>query len=230
LGVASERIYVTGSIKFDIHVSEQQIEQGRSLRASFGQERPVWIAASTHNGEDEHILEVHRQLLHKHPDLLLIIVPRHPERFNDVAKLCHDHGFNTKKRSEMASALTAKTSIVVGDTMGEMMTYLAASDVCFMGGSLLGKKVGGHNLLEPAAIGIPSLIGPSYFNFKEITQQLVDNQGTIVCENTEQIFCSVSNLIEKPSLASTMGSASQQVVRQNQGALTRTLDSLSTPV
>jgi 3-deoxy-D-manno-octulosonic-acid transferase len=173
---------------------------------------------------------VHRQLLHEHPDLLLIIVPRHPERFNDVAKLCHDHGFNTKKRSEMASALTAKTSIVVGDTMGEMMTYLAASDVCFMGGSLLGKKVGGHNLLEPAAIGIPSLIGPSYFNFKEITQQLVDNQGTIVCENTEQIFCSVSKLIEKPSLASTMGSASQQVVRQNQGALTRTLDSLSTPV
>jgi 3-deoxy-D-manno-octulosonic-acid transferase len=230
LGVASERIYVTGSIKFDIHVSEQQIEQGRSLRASFGQERSVWIAASTHNGEDEHILEVHQRLLRKHPELLLIIVPRHPERFNDVAKLCHDRGFSTEKRSEMVSALTDKTSIVVGDTMGEMMTYLAASDVCFMGGSLLGKKVGGHNLLEPAAIGIPSLIGPSYFNFKEITQQLVDNQGTIVCENTEQIFCSVSKLIEKPSLASAMGSASQGVVRRNQGALTRTLDRLPATV
>lgn len=230
LGIDSKRIHVTGSIKFDIQISEQQIEQGHVLREAFGQARPVWIAASTHHGEDEQILDVHRQLLNKYPDLLLVMVPRHPERFNDVANLCREHGFNTEKRSELVYPIPVKTSVVVGDTMGEMMAYLAASDICFMGGSLLGNKVGGHNLLEPAAMGLPTLTGSSFFNFEEITQQLVDNQGTIVCHNIEQIFCSVSTLIEKPSLASAMGKASKQVVARNQGALTRTLDSLSATI
>lgn len=230
LGINSKRIHVTGSIKFDIHIAKQQIEQGHVLREAFGQTRPVWIAASTHHGEDNQILDVHKQLLNKHPELLLVIVPRHPERFNDVVNLCREQGFNTVRRSELVYPLPAKTSVVVGDTMGEMMVYLAASDICFMGGSLLGNKIGGHNLLEPAAMGRPTLTGPSYFNFKEITQQLVDNRGTLICHNTEQIFCSISKLIEKPSLASAMGEASKQVVERNQGALSRTLDSLSTTI
>jgi 3-deoxy-D-manno-octulosonic-acid transferase len=112
--------------------------------------------------------------------------------------------------------------------MGEMMSYLAASDICFMGGSLLGNKVGGHNLLEPAALGIPSLTGPSYFNFADITEQLVNNKGTMVCESTEQIVSAVSKLITEPSLAIAMGDASKHTVSQNQGALRRTLDRLAT--
>jgi 3-deoxy-D-manno-octulosonic-acid transferase len=228
LGIATERIQVTGSVKFDIQVTEQQIEQGRALRAKLGQDRPVWIAASTHQGEDEQLLAVHKQLLSTHPTLLLVIVPRHPERFNNVAKLCKSQGFTRAKRSKLISALPSETSVVVGDTMGEMMSYLAASDVCFMGGSLLGNKVGGHNLLEPAALGIPSLTGPSYFNFTDITEQLVNNKGTMVCESTEQIVSAVSKLITEPSLAIAMGDANKHTVSQNQGALRRTLDSLAT--
>ncbi|GMQ47943.1 lipid IV(A) 3-deoxy-D-manno-octulosonic acid transferase [Vibrio sp. 10N] len=227
LGIAPERIQVTGSIKFDIQITDKQIEQGKALRKQLGQDRPVWIAASTHDGEDEQVLTVHKQLLQNHPELLLIVVPRHPERFESVAKLCKDQGFGAMKRTELNSVLSSETSVVLGNTMGEMMSYLAASDVCFMGGSLLGKKVGGHNLLEPAALGLPVLTGPSYFNFTDITEQLVENDGAIICQDTEQISIAVSKLIEQSSLATEMGIACKQVVNRNQGALRHTLDRLS---
>ncbi len=227
LGIAPERIQVTGSIKFDIHITKQQIEQGKALRKQLGQERPAWIAASTHDGEDEQILAVHQKLLSNHPELLLIIVPRHPERFDNVVELCQTQGFEVSKRTELHSALPSETSVIVGNTMGEMMSYLAAGDICFMGGSLLGNKVGGHNLLEPAALGMPVLTGPSYFNFADITEQLVENDGAIICQDTEQISMAVSKLIEQPSFAAKMGVASKQVVVRNQGALRRTLEHLS---
>ncbi|MCV5222483.1 3-deoxy-D-manno-octulosonic acid transferase, partial [Escherichia coli] len=135
---------VTGSIKFDIQISDHVKQQGEALRAQLGKDRPVWIAASTHKGEDELVLDAHRQVLKSHPNALLVLVPRHPERFDDVFTLCQQQGFNTVRRTS-THAVETDTQVYLGDTMGEMLTLMGAADICFMGGSLIGDKVGGHN-------------------------------------------------------------------------------------
>ncbi len=149
LGVDSGRVSVTGSIKFDIEVQPESFAHGKQLRETLGTTRPVWIAASTHEGEDEKVIAAHKALLQTVPDALLLLVPRHPERFNQVEKLCIESGFSVERKSQTQGPISNTTALFLGDTMGEMMAYLAASDVCFMGGSLIGKKVGGHNVLEP---------------------------------------------------------------------------------
>ncbi len=154
LGVSKEKLAVTGSIKFDIQISDQVKKAGRELRESLGLNRPVWIAASTHKGEDEQVLQAHKEVLAQHPEALLIIVPRHPERFDDVFALCQNSGFNSTRRTN-AAIVNADTQVYLADTMGEMLILLGASDVCFMAGSLLGNKVGGHNVLEPVALNVP---------------------------------------------------------------------------
>ncbi|TNZ67509.1 lipid IV(A) 3-deoxy-D-manno-octulosonic acid transferase, partial [Vibrio parahaemolyticus] len=171
LGVNKEKLSVTGSIKFDIQISDHVKQQGKALRAQLGKDRPVWIAASTHKGEDEQVLEAHKQILESHPNALLILVPRHPERFDDVFALCKKQGFETVRRTEKQPAENT-TQIYLGDTMGEMLVLIGAADICFMGGSLIGDKVGGHNVLEPAALGVPVITGPSYYNFTEIVNLL----------------------------------------------------------
>ncbi|HDU8586217.1 TPA: lipid IV(A) 3-deoxy-D-manno-octulosonic acid transferase [Vibrio alginolyticus] len=172
LGVEKKKLSVTGSIKFDIQISEQVKQQGQQLRAQLGKDRPIWIAASTHKGEDEQVLDAHRQVLKSHPNALLILVPRHPERFDDVFALCQNSGFNSTRRTN-AAIVNADTQVYLADTMGEMLILLGASDVCFMAGSLLGDKVGGHNVLEPVALNVPVISGPSYFNFKAIVEDMI---------------------------------------------------------
>ncbi|EKO3811771.1 lipid IV(A) 3-deoxy-D-manno-octulosonic acid transferase [Vibrio harveyi] len=172
LGVSKEKLAVTGSIKFDIQISDQVKKAGRELRESLGLNRPVWIAASTHKGEDEQVLQAHKEVLAQHPEALLIIVPRHPERFDDVFALCQNSGFNSTRRTN-AAIVNADTQVYLADTMGEMLILLGASDVCFMAGSLLGNKVGGHNVLEPVALNVPVISGPSYFNFKAIVEDMI---------------------------------------------------------
>ncbi|MCS0305950.1 lipid IV(A) 3-deoxy-D-manno-octulosonic acid transferase [Vibrio diabolicus] len=172
LGVEKKKLSVTGSIKFDIQISEQVKQQGQQLRAQLGNDRPIWIAASTHKGEDEQVLDAHRQVLKSHPNALLILVPRHPERFDDVFALCQNSGFNSTRRTN-AAIVNADTQVYLADTMGEMLILLGASDVCFMAGSLLGDKVGGHNVLEPVALNVPVISGPSYFNFKSIVEDMI---------------------------------------------------------
>lgn len=171
LGVSEEKLHVTGSIKFDITVSDEVIQAGNLLREQIGQDRPVWIAASTHQGEDEQVLNAHKEIMKTLPDAALILVPRHPERFDAVAQLVANENFSFARRTSADSLDSIQ--VYIGDTMGEMLTLMQAADVCFMGGSLIGDKVGGHNLLEPTAIGIPSLIGPSFYNFKDITERLI---------------------------------------------------------
>lgn len=134
LGVSKEKLEVTGSIKFDIQISQDVREQGKALRTELGHDRPVWIAASTHKGEDEQVLEAHRQVLESHPDALLVLVPRHPERFDNVFELCQKQGFNTVRRTSQTE-VTESTQVYLGDTMGEMLTLIGAADVCFMGES-----------------------------------------------------------------------------------------------
>ncbi|HAS6340962.1 TPA: 3-deoxy-D-manno-octulosonic acid transferase [Vibrio vulnificus] len=221
LGVPTNKLRVTGSIKFDIHISDEIKRQGVELRALLGQQRPVWIAASTHKGEDEQVLDAHRQVLETHPNALLILVPRHPERFDSVFELCQTQGFETVRRTQ-TNSVADSTQVYLGDTMGEMLILLGAADVCFMGGSLVGDKVGGHNVLEPAALGVPVITGPSYYNFKEITIALVQAKGIIVIESsllgqkTQQLLCHSDR-------QKLVADAALNVVRKNQGALTRAL-------
>ncbi|CAH6795605.1 KDO transferase [Vibrio chagasii] len=225
LGLDKASVHVTGSIKFDIEVSAEHVENGKALREQFGFDRDVWIAASTHQGEDDVVLDAHKQLIKDNPNALLIIVPRHPERFNQVTELAKQHGFNTVTRTSQ-QPLTSDVEVYIADTMGEMLVLLGGADVCFMGGSLIGDKVGGHNLLEPAALQLPLLNGPSYFNFSEITDKLLEAQAVTICHNSNEISGQLKELFTQPNLRKDKGLAAYQVVEQNRGALDKTLSFL----
>jgi len=225
LGIEKYKVEVTGSIKFDNAISQQVKEQGQQLKNSLGSKRPIWIAVSTHEGEDEQVLAAHREVLKTIPDALLMLVPRHPERFNEVFLLCQQQHFNVEKRSTNKT-ITDGTQVYLADTMGEMLTLLGAADICFMGGSLVGNKVGGHNLLESAALGLPSLTGPSFFNFTEITKQLCDANATTIINNSNELSNQVIHLLTDKEQQDQQGIAALKVVKENQGAITKTLQSL----
>ncbi|WP_426697465.1 lipid IV(A) 3-deoxy-D-manno-octulosonic acid transferase [Aeromonas hydrophila] len=218
LGLGRERLAVTGSIKFDIQLDEQVQAKGRALRQLLGADRPVWIAASTHQGEDEQVLAAFDRVLAAQPSALLILVPRHPERFERVAALCAPYGC---VRRTAGGAVGEHDKVYLGDTMGELPLMLAAADVAFVGGSLV--KVGGHNLLEPAALGKPCLSGPAYFNFSDITRQLVAQGGAAVVADAAELGEQVSALLADESRRREMGEQARAVVLRNQGALARTL-------
>ena len=224
LGARPETVEVTGSIKFDLTIDPQLLERAVELRGQWrALERPVWIAASTHDGEDEVVLAAHRQLLASHPDALLILVPRHPERFNSVFGLCQQQGFATVRRSS-GDAVSANTSVLLGDTMGELLFLYALADSAFVGGSLVPN--GGHNLLEPAALAKPVLSGPHLFNFLEIAAQLRSAGALQEVEDAEGLAVAVQRLFELPRDAQRMAEAGLKVMRTNQGALQRLLDGL----
>ncbi|EGQ9349973.1 lipid IV(A) 3-deoxy-D-manno-octulosonic acid transferase [Vibrio parahaemolyticus] len=226
LGVEKKKLSVTGSIKFDIQISEQVKQQGQQLRAQLGNDRPIWIAASTHKGEDELVLDAHRQVLKSHPNALLVLVPRHPERFDDVFTLCQHQGFNTVRRTS-THAVETNTQVYLGDTMGEMLVLIGAADICFMGGSLIGDKVGGHNVLEPTALGLPIINGPSYFNFKEIVDTLISTDALVLLQDSHQLGTTILHLVNSPQQCEQMGSRSNEFMKHNQGALSRTVSLLN---
>ncbi|WP_353187907.1 lipid IV(A) 3-deoxy-D-manno-octulosonic acid transferase [Pseudomonas sp.] len=224
LGARSETVEVTGSIKFDLTIDPQLLQRAAELRSRWqAQDRPVWIAASTHEGEDEVVLDAHRRLLGSHPDALLILVPRHPERFNSVFDLCQREGFATVRRSTGAN-VDAQTSVLLGDTMGELLFLYALADSAFVGGSLVPN--GGHNLLEPAALAKPVLSGPHLFNFLDIAAQLREAGALAEVDDAEGLAVEVQRLFELPRDAQRMAEAGLAVMRRNQGALQRLLDSL----
>ncbi|ELL4669417.1 lipid IV(A) 3-deoxy-D-manno-octulosonic acid transferase [Vibrio fluvialis] len=225
LGFQPEQVQVTGSIKFDIEIAPTVLEQGKQLRAELGVARPVWIAASTHDGEDAILLDAHQALLKQFPNALLILVPRHPERFNAVFDLCIQHGFTTHRRTSSAS-IAPGTQIYLGDTMGELLTLISAADICFMGGSLIGEKVGGHNLLEPAALGKPLLNGPSYYNFSEIMQLLQSARAVEICMNAQEITMYLLTLFSSPDKLSQIGKRALLVLKDNKGAVKKTLSDI----
>ena len=224
LGARPERVSVTGSIKFDLHIDASLTARAAEQRAQWGADaRPVWIAASTHGGEDEVILIAHRKLLERHPDALLILVPRHPERFRDVFELCRQQGFATARRSGN-EAVGAEHQVLLGDTMGELLFLYALADVAFVGGSLVAN--GGHNLLEPAALGKPVLSGPHLFNFLEISQQLAAAGALREIDDAAGLALAVATLLGDSEQAQTMRDGGLRVLRANQGALERLLDGL----
>ncbi|ELV8719412.1 lipid IV(A) 3-deoxy-D-manno-octulosonic acid transferase [Vibrio vulnificus] len=222
LGLPTNKLSVTGSIKFDIHISDEIKHQGAELRTLLGQQRPVWIAASTHKGEDEQVLDAHRQVLETHPNALLILVPRHPERFDSVFELCQTQGFETVRRTQ-ANTIADSTQVYLGDTMGEMLILLGAADVCFMGGSLVGDKVGGHNVLEPAALGIPMIIGPSYYNFKDIVDRLLVDNNIEVANDYKCITLSLEKYFSDERLALAEKQKLLSFVNINSGSLSNTV-------
>lgn len=225
LGARPESVEVTGSIKFDLTIDPQLLQRATELRSQWqAQDRPVWIAASTHEGEDEVVLDAHRRLLANHPDALLILVPRHPERFNSVFDLCQREGFATVRRSTGAN-VDAQTSVLLGDTMGELLFLYALADSAFVGGSLVPN--GGHNLLEPAALAKPVLSGPHLFNFLDIAAQLREAGALAEVDDAEGLAVEVQRLFELPCDAQRMAEAGLAVMRRNQGALQRLLDGLA---
>lgn len=224
LGARPETVEVTGSIKFDLTIDPQLLQRAAELRGQWqALERPVWIAASTHEGEDEVVLNAHRRLLANHPDALLILVPRHPERFNSVFELCQREGFATVRRST-GTNVDAQTSVLLGDTMGELLFLYALADSAFVGGSLVAN--GGHNLLEPAALAKPVISGPHLFNFLDIAAQLREAGALAEVDDAEGLAVEVQRLFELPRDAQRMAEAGLAVMRRNQGALQRLQDGL----
>jgi 3-deoxy-D-manno-octulosonic-acid transferase len=224
LGARPECVSVTGSIKFDLTIDPELPARARALRASWGAaERPVWIAASTHAGEDEIVLAAHRRLLAERPDALLILVPRHPERFDSVHVLCRREGFATVRRSS-GEPVRAGDQVLLGDTMGELLFLYALADVAFVGGSLVPN--GGHNLLEPAALGLPVLSGPHVFNFLEIAAQLRRAGGLVEVTDAQTLQEEVQQLGADASRRQCMSRAGFDVLKANLGALKHLLGGL----
>ncbi|MGY4531582.1 3-deoxy-D-manno-octulosonic-acid transferase [Pseudomonas sp. TE3786] len=224
LGARPECVSVTGSIKFDLSIDAELLQRAAALRTEWQiGTRPVWIAASTHAGEDEIILAAHQQLLTRHPEALLILVPRHPERFNSVFELCGRIGLNTVRRST-AAPVNDTTQVLLGDTMGELLFLYALADIALVGGSLVAN--GGHNLLEPAALGKPVLAGPHLFNFLDIAAQLREAGALREVANAQQLAAVVNELWQKPEAAEQMRAAGAAVMQRNQGALERLLEGL----
>ncbi|MGL5489281.1 MAG: lipid IV(A) 3-deoxy-D-manno-octulosonic acid transferase [Shewanella sp.] len=227
LGVAKEKISITGSLKFDIEINKQIIHRGKALRKQLGYNRPIWIAASTHNGEDEKILAAHKNILKVYNNALLILVPRHPERFNNVFNLSNNI-FNTARRTVLNNKpLNEGVQVYLGDTMGEMLVLMGASDVCFIGGSLLGDKVGGHNMLEPSALSKPIITGNSYYNFLAITEELKKNNAIIIIRSPEELSASVSNFFSNSSYRKVAGENSHFVFLKYSGAILSTIDKIN---
>lgn len=225
LGARPECVEVTGSIKFDLSVDAQLQVRASELRSEWGAaQRPVWIAASTHAGEDEIILGAHRQLLQQFPQALLILVPRHPERFASVFELCVREDFRSVRRS-LSEAVTADTQVLLGDTLGELMFLYALADLAFVGGSLIAN--GGHNLLEPAALGKPLLSGPHLFNFLEIAALLREAGDLLEVADSAELHAAVQRLFAEPELAVRMAAAGEAVLQANRGALARLLAGLA---
>lgn len=221
LGMSSERIKVTGSIKFDLDIPDSVIKAGKELRQSFGQDssgkqRPVWIAASTHESEDEQALQAFAMVREKIPEILLMLVPRHPERFSAVVSLCEKAGLNVVRRTEN-KLCDPNTQVFVGDSLGELLVFYAAADVAFVGGSLV--PTGGHNIMEPAALGLPIITGLHMFNFAEISKAMHEAGALQQVENNDQLATAIIDILTHPEKRHSMGDQGKYIVEKNRGSL-----------
>lgn len=220
LGASPERTWITGNIKFDIELPPDLGIRGAKLRHDLIGDRPVWIAASTHDGEEEQALDAHRIILQTMPDAVLILVPRHPERFSGVQSLLQKQNWKFVSRTSHKK-LAATTEVLLGDTMGELPLFYAASDVAFVGGTLV--PVGGHNLLEPGALGLPVITGPHLFNTQDIADLFADSGASQIVHNGNELAQAALPLLMDEDLAQAIGQKGKQIVESNRGALQRLL-------
>ncbi|WP_227369249.1 lipid IV(A) 3-deoxy-D-manno-octulosonic acid transferase [Halomonas sp. M20] len=222
LGMATSKTTVVGSLKFDISLSSSASTDSEHLRTMFSV-RPVWIAASTHSGEDEQMLVAHARLREIYPSALLILVPRHPQRFDNVTALCQ-RGGETLARRSLNETVRTDTTVYLGDTMGELMTLYGAADIAFVGGSLV--PIGGHNLLEPAAQGVPVLSGPELANFEDVATVLREARALVEVASAQALGEALITLMENPDERRRQGAAGRAAIAANVGALQRTLEGL----
>ncbi|MEO5626069.1 MAG: lipid IV(A) 3-deoxy-D-manno-octulosonic acid transferase [Dokdonella sp.] len=221
LGAAEPRLAIVGNLKFDMTVPEGVRDRGLTFRAAAGSGRPVWIAASTHEGEELTVLKAHAEVLRRFPDAMLLIAPRHPERFKPIVAACRAYGFRTQIRSEDGGADPTCQCFVV-DSMGELIEFYAAADVAFVGGSLV--PVGGHNLLEPAALACPVIVGPQTFNFEEVTEDLINAGAALRIVNGDALGSTVVRLLSREVERRSMGEAAHRVMARERGAVERTME------
>ena len=224
LGISEDKIHVTGSVKFDMDIDDSHLRLGKKLRRQLPDSQQVWIAASTHEGEDELVLEVHAKLRVLFPSAVLILVPRHPERFDAAYLLSAQAGFKTYKRTEH-TVIPQDADVFVGDVMGELLALYGASNVAFIGGSLV--EVGGHNPIEPGALGLPVIAGPHIFNFEAICQQLVKTGGMQVVPGADGLLEAVSYLFSHTDEAQQRGQNVLREIEASKGAVNRVVDYLS---
>ncbi len=215
LGYARENISVTGSIKFDTRQTAVAQEQSEAMRRILGVSRSVWIASSTRDGEEEAVLAAHRLVLERMPDALLMLVPRHPERFEKVAQLCRQRGFSVVTRSS-GQLCEASHSVYLGDSMGELATFYQAVDVAFVGGSLVDK--GGQNIMEPASLGLPVVFGPSMYNFAAISELMLCEQAAVRVDDAVALAGQVVAWLGDASERARVGENGRRVVAENRGA------------
>jgi 3-deoxy-D-manno-octulosonic-acid transferase len=230
LGVRKENMHITGSVKFDISPDEAVYKLGRQFKRWIGNGRPIMIAASTHAGEDEAVLEAFKLIKQQIPKCFLIIVPRHPERFDSVRHLIEQKGISFISRSETLSnqdslehqSIPCDTDILLGDTMGELLSLYQCCDVAFVGGSIA--KIGGHNILEAAVLGKPTVIGPHYFNFQDVSQEMINEKACFCVESTNELADIVIDLFKHPDKAHLASKNAILVLEKNRGSLKRLTD------
>lgn len=219
LGLAPQKLIVTGSVKFDLELPESLLKAAQDLKQSYGSQRPIFIAASTHDGEDPIILNAFSRVLKRHPTALLILVPRHPERFDNVVALSQKR-FKTLRRSS-GLLPDSDTQVMVGDTMGEMMLLYGCADVAFVGGSLIER--GGHNTIEPAYWALPIVCGPHTFNFADICKRLIGCGGMVTVYDEETLAEQVENWLAHPDEMKRVGENAARFADQNRGATDRVM-------
>ncbi len=226
LGVASSRIRVTGNLKFDTAAVASDVEQqGIDLRSRWGHERPAIVLGSSHKGEEAMMVAVFERLRIWHPDLVCVIVPRHPERFNAVYKSLAKTDYRTVRYTELHhAAANAEVDLVLADTMGDLMSFYCACDVAIVGGSFV--DIGGHNILEPIATRRPVIFGPYMSNFKEVARLVAESGAGVQAAGREELCAAIRSYLDDETLRSQAAGCGMALIDANRGALQRTLDGL----
>lgn len=218
IGAAPDRVRVTGNVKYDMEVPAAAIEAGRAFRARVAARRPVWIAGSTHEGEEEVVLAAHAIVRARHPEALLILVPRHPQRFDAVRALLRRRGVEFASRSA-GEEPAARHGVFLVDTLGELQMFYAAADVAFVAGSLV--PIGGHSLLEPAVLGLPMLSGPHNHNAQDVADLFEQCGALRIVRSKEELAQRTCDWFDDPARARADGERGRQAVAQSRGAVTR---------
>jgi len=221
IAIGADRMltHVIGNVKFDMQLGESVLEQGRALRHSILGARSVWVAGSTHAGEEEQMLAAQEEL--RPANAVLVLVPRHPQRFDSVADMLTRRGTRFERRST-GKPLRPEADVLLADTMGELAALYAAADAAFVGGSLV--PIGGHNLLEPAALGVPVITGPHTANSKDIARLLVQRGGAVVVGDSKELAGALRGLLADPAARERMGSAAREFVEAQRGSVARLID------
>ena len=216
IGAPPEKVSVLGNMKFDIEIAEETLAEGRRLKTGTFGKRFVWIIASTHKNEEAIFLDIYPEIRAKIPDLLLVIVPRHPERFNDVRKLCEERQLRVVMRTS-GSRCSAGTDVYIADTLGELKMLYAAADAAFIGGSLV--PVGGHNLLEAVAAGVPVMFGPYMANFKDIAAGVLSRKAAIECRTPQDVVAAIQSLHSDAGNRAELVQRARAFLQENRGAI-----------